>query len=141
MEGLLSREDLLAKDELQIEKVELGNGKFVYVRQMTGSERDQFEQSLMKETKGKGGAVTYERDLSHFRAKLAVNTVCDDKGVNILQMKDAVMLSQNKAAATLEKIVNKAQELNKISDEDRDNLVKNSEAAQNEDSTSDSVES
>ena len=39
---LLSRENLLQKDELQIEKVELSRG-FVFVREMTGKEKDVWE--------------------------------------------------------------------------------------------------
>ena len=36
---------------MEIVKVELGKEEYVFVRQMTGRERDQFEQSLIKETK------------------------------------------------------------------------------------------
>ena len=45
------------------------------------------------------------------------------------------------SAARLEKIVNKAQELNKISEEDKESLVKNSSGDQVASSPSGSVES
>jgi hypothetical protein len=45
------------------------------------------------------------------------------------------------SAARLEKIVNKAQELNKITDEDKESLVKNSSGDLVASSPSDSVES
>lgn len=123
--NVLDREGLLKKEELKIEKVPLGNSEFIYVRQMTGRERDRFEQSLLMEVKDKKGGITYERSLEDFRAKLAVNTICDEKGVNILQPDDYPVLSQNMSAARLEKIVNAAQALNSISEEDKENLVKN----------------
>jgi hypothetical protein len=123
--ALLDREKLLAKEELSVEKVMLNKKDFVYVRQMTGRERDRFEQSLLKEVKDAKGNLEYERSLDDFRAKLVVNTVCDENGVNLLQPEDYPTLSQMMSARTLEKIVNVAQRLNQISEEDREALVKN----------------
>lgn len=125
----LNRADLLRKEELKTEKVDLTDGEFVFVRQMTGRERDRFEQSLRKEVKTKEG-IDFETSMEDFRAKLAVNTLCDEEGNNLLQPEDYDLLSQNMSAARLEEIINKAQELNKISNKDKDALVKNSEADQ-----------
>ena len=138
---VLTREGLLVKEELTTQKVELGKDICVYVRQMTGRERDRFEQSLFKEAKDAKGNVELVRSLEDFRAKLAVNTVCDEKGENLLQPGDVVTLSKHMSAAKLELIINAAQKLNRISQEDKENLVKNSEAAQSVASTSDSVKS
>jgi len=140
MGGILTRDKLLIKEELKKEKIELRDG-FVYVRQMTGRERDRFEQSLVKEKKSRDGSIDYERSLEDFRAKLAVHTLCDENGVNLLLPEDYPVLSQNMSAAKLELIVNKAQELNRISEQDKENLTKNLEGDPNEDSTLDSVES
>jgi len=137
---VLTREGLLKKEKLKKEKVDLGKGEFVFVRQMTGRERDRFEQSLLKEVIDDRGQSEFKRSLDDFRAKLAVHTVCDEEGSNLLRPEDVSILSQNMSAARLELIVNKAQELNRISEEDKKNLTKNSEAVQNANSTSDSVE-
>jgi len=137
--GMLTRDALLKKEELKKEKVDLGNGDFVFVRQMTGRERDQFEQSLIEEATGEKGEVEAKRSMEDFRAKVAVYTICDEDGKNILKPEDIPILSQHMSAARLELIVNKAQELNRISEEDKENLVKNSEAVQNANSTSDSA--
>ena len=137
--ALLDRKGLLKKEELKIEKVFLGKDEFVFVRQMTGRERDRFEQSLMKEVKQNDGSVNYERSLEDFRAKLAVNTICDEQGNNLLQPNDYSILSQHMSAARLELIVNKSQKLNRITQEDRENLVKNLTGGQSEDSISDSA--
>ena len=139
--GLLDRAKLLRKEDLKIEKVDLGNDEFIFVRMMTGRERDRFEQSLIKEVKNAKGRVTdYERAIEDFRAKLAVCTVCDESGKLVLTPDDYPALSVNMSAKRLETIINKAQELNKISEGDKDNLVKNSEGGQTDVSTSDSVE-
>lgn len=137
---LLSRELLLKKDVLKIEKVELGDGDFVYVRQMTGRERDRFERSLLREVTDKKGNTTYKQQLEDFRAKLVVGVICDETGKNLLQPGDYNALSENMSAAKLEAIVNKAQELNKITEEDKENLIKNSEQVQTDSDTSESVE-
>jgi len=133
----LSRSLLLQKEELEKVKVDLGKGEFVYVRQMTGRERDNFEQSLIKENKDLKGNVTgYDRALGDFRAKLAVVTVCDEEGKALFLPSDYSLLSQNMSAKRLELIVNAAQKLNAISEEDKEALVKNSSAVQDGNSPS-----
>lgn len=141
MTKLLNREDLLKKEVLEIVKVDLGKDEYVYVRQMTGRERDHFEQSLIKRTRDSKGKVTgYEQALDDFRAKLSVNTICDEQGNLLLDQKDYPQLSQMMSAARLEKIVNEAQKLNAITEEDKEELVKNSGVGQADSSSSDSVE-
>jgi len=138
MVNFLDRKALLAKEKLEIVKVDLGNDNFVFVRQMTGRERDRFEQSLIKENKNAEGG--YEKSLEDFRAKLAVCTACDEQGNMIFAAEDYPTLSQNMSAARLERIVNVAQKINKISEEDKENLVKNSSGDQVANSTSASAE-
>jgi hypothetical protein len=141
MGNLLSREALLTKEKLEIVKVEFEDGDFVYVRQMTGHERDIFEQSLLKKNRDKKGVIIgYEQATEDFRAKLAVITVCDEKGDLLFEPNDYPILSHNISAKRLETIINKAQEINKISEEDKEALVKNLEVGQADNSNSDSVE-
>jgi hypothetical protein len=136
--GLLNRDLLLKKQDLAIEQVDLGNEEFVFVREMTGHERDIFEQSLVKENKNVKGGI--EKSLEDFRGKLAVCTVCDGGGKLLLSPSDAALLSKNMGAKKLEKIINVAQKLNLISEEDKEALVKNSVVGQADNSISDSVE-
>ena len=136
---LLNRESLLKRDELKIQKVNLTENEFVYVRQMTGRERDNFERSLMREFKNAKGQTDYEKNLGDFRAKLAVNTLCDEDGEMLLKPDDYETLSKNMSAFKLEKIVNESQKLNSITEEDKEELVKNSTADLSDDSTSDSA--
>ena len=130
MANLLDRKNLLKKEAFAIEKVDFGEEGFVFVRQMSARERDRFEQSLILETKDSKGTITgYTKSLEDFRAKLAVVTICDETGNNLLNPEDYVMLSTNMTASKMEKIVNVAQKLNKITEEDKEALVKNSDAA------------
>lgn len=137
---LLDRKALLAKEELQVVKVTFEDDNFVYVRQMTGHERDAFEQSMLRKIKDKKDAVTgYESTLDDFRAKLAVVTLCDEKGNLLLEPSDYLVLSTAMTAKKLETIVNKAQEINKITDEDKEELLKNSVAGLEDNSSSGSA--
>lgn len=136
--GLLNRSALLQKEPLKMEKVDLGNDEFVYVKEMTGKQRDMFEQSLRKQVV-KGKTVDYEMALDNFRAKLAVATVCDETGVLLLTPRDVDALGENMGAARLAMIADAAGKLNKISEEEQEDLVKNSNAGEKDNSTSGSA--
>jgi len=140
MGNMLTREALLSKEKLEIVKIEFDNGDYVFVKQMTGRERDQFERSVLKETKDKKGRKSYETVLDDFRSKLAVLTLCNEKGETLLQPNDYATLANNMSAKTLEKIINEAQRINGISEEDKEEIIKNSVADQVGDSSSNSVE-
>jgi hypothetical protein len=138
--GLLRKSQLLEKEKLEVVKVDLSEDEFVYVREMTGRERDNFERSLTREIRDKKGKVTdYEGNIRDFRAKLAVCTVCDEEGKLLLDPKDFDQLSQSMRISKLEKIVEAAQKLNAISEEDKEDMVKNLEAVPDGNSSSDSA--
>jgi hypothetical protein len=139
---LLNREMLLQRDELQIEKVELTKG-YVYVREMTGKEKDTWEKSLMKQkpSGNKNRPIDYEVDIEGFRAKLAVVTVCDADGVLLFKPQDVQTLNSMMSAGNLDKIITVAQRLNRISEEDKEEILKNSEAVQENSSSSGSANS
>ena len=127
MGQLLNREALLKKQQFEIAKVELDNDDFVYVRQMSGREKEVFEQSIIRPIKdSEGKVIGYENVPEDFRAKLAVCTLCDEQGNTLLKPEDIPVLSQNMTAKTLEKIADKAQSLNKISEKEKEELEKNS---------------
>ena len=125
---------------MKIEKVDLEGGEYVFIKQMNGTARDRFEQSLSEAVKKKDGTTEYERRIDNFRAKLAVCTLCDEGGNLLLTNDDVGILSDAMSSAILEVIVNKAQEMNKITDTDKENMVKNSVAAPSGSSISGSVE-
>lgn len=137
---LLDRKSLLKREAVEIERVDLDAENFVFVKQMTGRERDTFEQSLLKEQVNEKGEITgYDRSMTDFRAKLSVVTLCDEKGNTLLLPSDYEELSKSMSAVKLEKIVNAAQKLNKITEEDKEALVKNLGGDQVASSTSNSA--
>ena len=118
---ILNRETLLEKEELDVVEVDLGKGEGIYVRQMTGYERDIWERSIINvDAKGQ-----VERKMEDFRAKLVVCTACDEKGKLMFKQADTKVLSRMMSASRLEKIVEVAQKINKITEEDKEELVKN----------------
>ena len=128
MGQLLGKAELLQKEKLEIEKVEFENGDYVYVRQMTGHERDMFEQSMLKKNKdGKGNVLSVETVMDDFRSKLAAITLCDEEGKSLLSANDYAVLGNSMSAKRLEKIINISQKLNAITEEDKEAIVKNSE--------------
>jgi len=138
--GLLNRKQLLTKEKLEIVKVDLGKDNFIYVKEMTAGEKDRFEQSLLKQVKdNKGVVIGFESVTENYRAKLFVVTVCDENGKLLLAAGDYPLLSASMSAAKLEKIVNAAQKLNAITEEDKEELVKNLEVGQADNSNSDSA--
>lgn len=139
--GQLGRKALLSKEKVAIEKVDLGNGDFVFVKEMTGRERNNFDKILVKEIRDeKDVLIRFEQTTEDFKAKLAVNTVCDEKGVLIFEPDDYSTLSMNIGAKRLEKIVEASQKLNKVDEASKEELVKNLKADLEDNSNSGSAE-
>lgn len=113
--GMLTREMMLKPEELRREKVEFDSGDFVYIRQITGAEREQFEEMTQRKEDTEDGRVRIVPDLSDFRAKLAVMTVCDEKGNLIFKPSDVAGLSNSMTAQRLGKIADAAAVLNRMS--------------------------
>lgn len=139
--NILSKEQLLSAPILAIKEVEISIGT-VLVREMTGYEKDVWEQSLMRQAPqgNKDGVTKMNLNLENFRAKLAVCTMCDESGKLLFNMNDMITLSKALKASDMEKIVEAAQEINGISDKDKDEMLKNSEADPEESSNSSSAE-
>lgn len=144
----LTKEMLLEqKDVLATEKVELKDSKnnvrgHVFVREMTAKEKNTWELSLTK-TLPKVGRQQQETvmNLEDYRVKLAICTLCDEQGTRLFDMKPNVIasLSDKISASNMERIADKASELNKITKEDQEELVKNLETDRKDSSNSDSV--
>jgi hypothetical protein len=139
---VLTREMLLEqKDDVQIEKVELSRG-IVFVREMSAHERDVYEQSMMRQVPdgSKKGQPQFETALEDFRTKLAVCTLCDESGNLLFSTRDIPKLSRSISASNMDKIVEVAQRLNGISEKDKEEILKNSNADLEKSSNSSSVE-
>jgi hypothetical protein len=138
--NFLTRDLLLQKDDLKIEKVELSRGH-VFVREMTGREKDIWEQSMLKQKPSgdRNRGIEYETTLEDFRAKLAVVTICDSEGNLLFEQKDVKNLNKVMSASNMEKIISVAQRLNAITESDKEEVLKNSETVPENNTSSGSV--
>lgn len=116
----LTREAILQADDLVRELVAVPEwGGEVFVRTLTGKERDQLEASVV-EMKGKKA----EANLVNLRAKMCALCMVDDEGKRIFGEADMEALG-GKSAAALDRVFTVAQKLNGMSTEDVEELTKN----------------
>lgn len=118
----LTREQLLQPRVLPRESVpapELGEGETVWVRTITGTERDAFEQSSI-EVRGK----SREANLRNIRARLCVLCIVDESGERLLQDSDAEAFGKH-PAPLVDRIFAVAQRLNGLGAKDVEDLAKN----------------
>lgn len=128
----LGRDAILAIDDLPKEEVYVPEWKtWICVRALTGAERDAFEQSIV-EQKGKSTRM----NLQNLRAKLVALTVVDEEGKRIFSDADAKLLGQ-KSALALNRVFEVAQKLSGLTPADVEELTKNSDSVQSEDSNLD----
>ena len=133
--GLITREAALSTNAFRKVKIDVsewtpGEESFVWVRELSAREKDDFERSLMRRT-GRKTEVSTE----NVRAKLAVLCCCDENGARIFQDEDVAALT-TRPAGVLSKIYEAAQKINEVDDEDVDELVKNSSTITKRDSGS-----
>lgn len=129
---MLTKEQILKADDLKFEEIDVPEwGGKVRIKTLKGSERDSFEDSIT-ESKGRDTTV----NMRNLRAKLCALTIVDGNGDRVFNERDIPLLGK-KSAKVLDRIFSVAQELSGIGEKDIETLAKNSEAAQNEDSTSD----
>ncbi len=130
--ALLTRDQILKAQDLPSEDVPVPEwGGTVRVRALTGAERDAFEQSIV-EQRGRSTRM----NLQNLRAKLVALTVVDEEGNRIFSDSDAKLLGK-KSALALNRVFEVAQKLSGLTSEDVEELTKNSESDQSEDSTLD----
>lgn len=118
----LSREDILNINDFETEEVEVPewNGT-VLVKSMTGQERDKFEASLYN---FKGG--TRKANPENIRAKLVALTVVDAESFEPIFTPADIELLGKKSVRALNRIFEVAQKLSGITDDDVEDLAKNS---------------
>lgn len=128
---LLTREQILAADDLSIEDVPVPEwGGIVRVRGLTGAERD----GLEAETVSLQGRTPHMK-MENFRARLVARSMVDDAGKRLFTLRDVEALGQ-KSAVALQRVFEVAQRLSGLSAGDVEELVKNYVSDQDEDSSS-----
>ena len=126
---MLTREAILSADDLKTEKVAVPEwGGHVFVKTMTGTEKDNFESGLVNAD----GKVSV-RDI---RARMVAAVTVDEVGNALFTDSDINAIS-GKSAAALDRIFAASKKLNAVTDEDVEELGKHSGQAQAGDSISD----
>lgn len=132
MAKILTRDDILAADDLSRIQVHVEAwGGDVIVRAMTGAERDLWEESIQKRKR-----EDESFDLKNIRAELLSMVLVDESGKNLFTRGDIDALGK-KAADPLTLLFDAARKLSGINEEDVEELAKNSEPGQGDDSHSD----
>lgn len=122
MSTVLTREDILAAKDTKIEPVEVPEwGGMVFVRGLSGTDRDSFELAMI-EQRGKKQEV----NLRNLRAKLIVRCAVDsddpDTAQPIFKIEDIPALGR-KSAAALQRVYTVAQRVSGLSNEDVEELT------------------
>lgn len=114
----LKREDILKVSDIQKQLVSVPEwGGEVYVKGLTGAERDKFESGMI-ENRGKDQKV----NLANIRAKLASLSICDEDGKRLFTESDVQALSQ-KSATALQRVFEVAQKLSGLGNDDVEELT------------------
>ncbi|MFZ2738092.1 MAG: hypothetical protein WBI20_02550 [Burkholderiaceae bacterium] len=112
--NILTKESILAADDLPRERVTVPEwGGDVFVRTMTGTERDAFEASLIGKESGKEGR------LDNVRARLVSLALCSESGERLFDDFEIAALGK-KSARALDRVFSVAQRLNGIGTEQVD---------------------
>ena len=128
---MLNKSQILGAVDIVIEKVAVPEwGGDVFVKSLTGAEKDAFEESIVDMS-----GTDVKVNMKNARAKLAAKTICDKDGVRIFDDADIPALGE-KNGAVLERIFNVAQRLSGLSKDDVKKLIKNSKSAPADDSIS-----
>jgi len=130
---ILGRDDILKAEDIRIEPLDVPEwGGRIYVKTLSGEERDQLEASLVDyKTNGQPKRMKTEK----LRASIAALAICDEKGNRLFTPIDISALAK-KSSAALDRVAAKAQEMSGISEGDVDRLTENLKKDQPEDSHS-----
>jgi len=131
--ALLSKDQILSADDRRYEVVEVPEwGGEVRLRSLTGRERDAFEASFQDTKGGKGKGS----NLDNFRARLVAKCAVDESGKLLFANKSEVDQLGNKSVAALQRLFDKCNEMNGISEQDVEEMTEDFDEAPGENSTS-----
>lgn len=130
--AFLTKGDILEAQDIEQEVVAVPEwGGDVLVRGLSGAARDKYESGIL--TKDKKGRVK-GTDLADMRAKMVALSVVDEKSGQLLFSARDVQALSGKSASALNRVFEVAQRLSGLTDDDMDELAKNSDGDQSGDS-------
>lgn len=117
----LSRQDILAADDLPVAEMEVPEwGGWLRIKSLSAAERDWYEASMVEQSGKRGQRM----NLLQARAKLCALAIVDDEGKPLFTMRDLEALGA-KSAAVLNRVWEKARSMAGMSDDDVEELEKN----------------
>lgn len=127
MGNILTKDQILQADDRYTEEVEVPEwGGSVRIKTLSGTERDQFEESILSEDR---------RNFKGIRAKLVALSVIDENGDRLFTFEEAKLLG-DKSARALDRVFAAAQKLSGFTQKDMEELTENLPEGQSDDSTS-----
>ena len=118
----LKRDDILKAQDIKTEKVNIPEwGGDIYVKELTGEERNEYESFLIDLANGKKA-----HKMDEARSRLAVLSICDEEGKRLFTDDDIKALSRKNAKALM-RVYGVAQRLSLIG---QDQISKETESLQ-----------
>lgn len=132
--SLLSKDQILSAEDRKYETLPVPewNGE-VRLRSLSGRDRDKFETSMVKINK----RGQREDNLDNLRARLVALCLVDEDDKVLFPNDYDVKQLGEKSVAALQKVFNKCQEMNGMTDEDVEELAEGFDSAPDENSSSD----
>lgn len=119
---MLTKEELLARDDLGYVEVDVPEwGGKVRLKAMSGAVRDAYETAVFVEREA---ARKEGRNARNVRARMAVYSIVDDKGVLLFSESEIAALGE-KSSKALDRIFDAASELNGFNQAEKKALEKN----------------
>lgn len=132
---VLSREAIQKVNDLPTEEVRVEEwGGSVLIKSMTGKERDDFEATIQKKSKGKGDDI----DIRGLKVLLLSYAIVDEEGKTIFNDKEGREILNSKSAKAINTVFERVQEMNGLTNEQTEELAKNLQDGRNEEAGSDS---
>ena len=124
----LNKEAILSADDLKQEVIQVPEWKGeVIIRTMTGEERDAFDSEMIRDDK---------KSFKNIRARFLSLIICDEQGNRLFDDKEIAQLGK-KSAAALDRLFSAGQKLNRLSNDDIEELAGNLEPTQKDSSNTD----
>ena len=131
---LLNFDDIVASQDKEYEDVDVPEwGGTVRIATMSGEDRDRWELSMMQadDSSERGFKLNFD---AYSRVRLVAMCLVDDNFNRIFVTKEQIERLSQKSGKVMDLLYDVAQRVNGITDEDIDDLEKNSVSAQNGDS-------
>jgi hypothetical protein len=125
---MLSREQFLSRKPRTVEKVELPElNDHVFVRSLSASERDAWEDANLVRERGKGkhrNEIAFDVRVQNSKAHLVCISMCDEAGYRILQDTDVDAIAEQ-SSSIVNRIADVCMRISAISQADLEDNVKN----------------